>query len=922
VNRYVPRPGLLDTGQHRAAPPAVTRSGSAGLFFIPLFLLAVPLYSQTTGELTGVVSEESGRALVGASIAIESPALISPQKSQVSDQAGRFTFPALPIGAYQVTVELEGYASQQVEDVEVVVKKTTHLQVRLSPSTIRDQINVTSRTPVVDPNQTSLSQVFDLEYLETGTIGSINRDYLEVVKQSPGVVDSVLCADTIDPNVLGSMDNENLYVLDGANMTLPENMTWGKIVNFDAIEQISIETAGYRAEYGTTTGGMISVVTKSGGNSFAGTVDLRYRSSDWAENGEHFDRDREPTHYGIAAGTLGGPILADRLWFFLAADTRESTWTPDLALTTRKFEGYNFLGKLTWQPRPSWTFISQLITDPVTIHNYDASPWVEPEASQSWEQGGPLTRVNLDGVLSRNLLWNLGGSTFRGDIQILPESGDLETIGHYEFAPSGLYSINAAEHRTIDRSRDELSTNLSIAAGIDHFVKVGGSYAAESQTDEWRLVTGYQYQDWFGKPYGLLSVPPEGPYTLEGDHLGGFVQDTWRILPSLNLYLGMRWDGTTQVNNVGSRVADLSQWQPRLGLSWQITRDGKTVARASWGRFMQPNTLQLASLGRDWKQVSEFYYLSCSNFGLTREECRNRFGGRVEAGNRVIDTWIPDPGGLWDPNGFWLSDWHSGAQSGVEIIPGLDPMYSQQLVLGIEREFAQRSSVELSYIDKAAKDLFEDTCSGNLPEPFAGADCHGYTVANLPFLERTYQAWMLRVQSHAKSWLRLFGSYTWAKSLGNVESRGDGYDFDSYPDHWQNRYGYLGDDRRHRLRLNGYFLLPSQTAIAFGVAWMSEYPYTVVEPVFPYGDRFHEPRGSRRAAAVHWIDLQLSKSFSMGPTSLTLIGTILNVLGQEQVTRVCDGYYGCEIEGREYELDDPMFFMQPRHYELGVRMTF
>ena len=103
---------------------------------------------------------------------------------------------------------------------------------------------------------------------------------------------------------------------------------------------------------------------------------------------------------------------------------------------------------------------------------------------------------------------------------------------------------------------------------------------------------------------------------------------------------------------------------------------------------------------------------------------------------------------------------------------------------------------------------------------------------------------------------------------------------------------------------------------------MSEYPYTVVEPIFPWGNRFHEPRGNRRAGAISWIDLQLSKSFQLGPTSLILIGSIMNLLDDEQVTWVCDGYYGCYINDERYEIDEPMFYTQPRHYELGVRVKF
>ena len=103
---------------------------------------------------------------------------------------------------------------------------------------------------------------------------------------------------------------------------------------------------------------------------------------------------------------------------------------------------------------------------------------------------------------------------------------------------------------------------------------------------------------------------------------------------------------------------------------------------------------------------------------------------------------------------------------------------------------------------------------------------------------------------------------------------------------------------------------------------MSEYPYTVVEPIYPWGFQFHEPRGSRRAAPIHWINLQLSKAFHLGPTNLTLIGSVMNLLDDEQVTSVCEGYWGCTIDEEHYELDEPIFYMQPRHYEMGVRVEF
>lgn len=902
----------------------LTTGVSARLFVLTALLAALAntaLPAQTSGDLTGILSDGTDRSLPGALVTTSSPVLLRSRTDTITDRIGRFAFHGLPPGSYTVTAELEGFASQKVEGVEVRLKRTTELQIQLSPSKFQDEIGVVSRTPMVDPTQVSQGQVFDLEYLETAAIGISSRDYLGIIKQSPGVVDSVLCADTVDPNIFGSLDNENLYLLDGVSVTLPGNMTWGQMVNFDAIEQISLETAGYEAEYGATSGGIVSLVTKSGGDKFSGSLDIRYGSSDWSENGEHFDRDEEPTQRETVSFTLGGPLEVRKAWFFLAAQAVDSELTPDRSQSTWAFEGQNLLGKLTWQMSPSWSLVGQYTYDPATIHNYNASPFVEPEATDRWEQGGFLARAQVTGVLTRRLMWSLKASAYGPELGTQPESGDWETIGHFEFAPSGIRSANATWLYDVNRRRDAIHTDWLLMAGAAHTIKAGLEYAEESQHDEQYLATGYEYRDAFGKPYGLLHVPPEGPYTTTGKRVGAFAQDSWRILPRLNLYAGLRWDRTIQENNVGRQVSDLEKLQPRLGLTWQITSDGKTIARASWGRFMHPNSLQLASFDRAWRPVSQFYYLSCSTFEFTREECRQWHEGELSLGNHTVGRWIEDPGGL-DPAGFWLYDWYEGSRGGITVDPSLRPMSSEQLVLGVEREFAHRSSIELSYVDKAAVDIFEDTCSDNYPVQSEDARCETFIVANLPLLERTYEGWILKVESRASDWFRIVGSYTRAKSLGNVESGGVDDDFDLYPEHWENRYGYLSDDRRHRARLNGYFLLPRHTTIAFEAAWMSEFPYTVVEPIYPWGNRYHEPRGNRRAGQNSWLNLQLSKSFESGRARLTVIGTVLNLLDDEQVAAVCDGYWGCRIDDVDYELDEPIQYTQPRRYEFGVRVKF
>jgi hypothetical protein len=896
------------------------RFGSPALFAL---LLTLPLSAQTTGGLIGVVSDDKGEPLWGATVTIESPSLIGGPRSQWTDTSGRFAFTALAVGAYTVRAELNRYAPQQLTDVEVRLKRTTQLHAQLSPVTVEEQITVRAESLAVDPLQVSQGQVFDAEYLKLATIGVTVRDYLSVIKQSPGVVDSVLCSDDVDPSVFGSLENENLYIVDGANSTLPHSLTWGRLVTFDAIEQISLETAGYEAEYGGTTGGVISLVTKSGGNEFSGSLDFRNLSSDRYEDGDHFDPDKEPFRLQTLSATLGGPIRRDRLWFFTAIEATDSEVTPHLSESTRDFEGYSALGKLTWQATESWSLVGQFLDDPVTIHNVNAGPWVRSEATQRWDQGGPLVRADLKGVLTNRLTWNLRSSYYRADLDSSPESADYDTIGHYDCVPIDERHCRMTEVAYAsgvwdeDRGRNEAQTGFLLLASPKHSLKAGLGYAPDYRRLEYNPLTGYAYYSFLGNTEGLRYTPPGiHAFEFEGDHFSAFLQDSWRIRPRLTAKLGLRWDEAAQENDVGERVSDFSELQPRLGFAWQITGDGKSVARASWGRFMHPDSLRLGAFAQQHWLPPVFYYYPCSLSGVSREECQQEHGGMFTVGDYGVDTWIEDPEGL-DPAGFWLGDWYPSGY-GTQIAPGLKPMYAEQLVVGIEREVARRTAVEVSFVDKATRNIFEDTCSGNYPRPSEDAECFDYIIANLPGLRRDYRGWILRVHSQAKPWFHLIGSYTYSKSRGNVQAESlNTPGFDVYPEYWENSYGYLADDRRNRLRINGYFLLPWESTLALETAWMSEFPWTLFS-----GSSFTEPRGSRRTGKVYWLNLQLSKAISLGRTSFELIGTVNNVFDDEHVMAVCEWEGGCSFEEEEVEPGEPIAFTQPRSYEFGVRIEF
>jgi hypothetical protein len=129
-------------------------------------------------------------------------------------------------------------------------------------------------------------------------------------------------AGTTAPACAAAHHSDNRFLLDGLSTTDPATGTFGFGISRDAIEEVAVHTGGYEAEYGMGIGGVVNLVTRSGGNTFSGSLDVRYRDQRFIENGEHFDRDQQTSSSRAIAGALGGPLVRDRLWFFAAVENR------------------------------------------------------------------------------------------------------------------------------------------------------------------------------------------------------------------------------------------------------------------------------------------------------------------------------------------------------------------------------------------------------------------------------------------------------------------------------------------------------------------------------------------------------------------------------------------------------------------------
>ena len=905
------------------------RAWRISLLLIVVMAFAATAQAGTTGQLSGFVVDEEGSPLPGVSVSASSPTQIGGVLSTQTDTEGWFQYPRLSPGIFTVRLELEGFLTQDLTEVQVRLDRMTRVHVTMPLATFPDEIIVTETTPVVDPTQVSAGQTFTSDYIQEAALGMENRTYLGMLTQAAGVDRSW----TYGFRVLGSTPFDNNFLVDGMDTTDSgyQVPSFGSI-SIEAVDEVVLHTAGFEAEFGRATGGVVNLVTKSGGNRLRGSVDYRYSDSGFHSSGDHFDPEEQPTKTSDLNASLGGPFVRDRLWFFAALQNFNQDSTPTGAPATENWSEQNYLGKVTWQTTANWLLMGKLIFNPREWNNSGVNQFEAPEATWVERWDALSGQLDLSGVLTDQLLFGLRFSSLDTPYEFVPQDGDLTTIGHVNLDTGERYG-NADGQSYENTPRTEIDTDLSWF--LDHFggshdFKGGLKYTDSGVTNNHCFngsgrvcsggVEGYQFLDILEGPgdpipFSLWIQEAMGQQEFTGSILSAYLQDSWRIRPDLTLKLGARWDSSKQTNDAGEEIVDLSMLQPRIGLAWDITGNGRNLVRAFWGQFMHPSSLHIAGFAAQAQKPGESW-LSCTFFISSDPESCAAIAEAEGLGYRS------DPE-AWDPAGWFLDPGSIGRTEPNQIAEDLEPAYADELVLAYERELFRRTSLEVSYVKKNTKALFEDTCNGNVPVPTEGSDCSYFLVTNLPGLRNDYEALMLRFESRAHDRMHVIGSYVYSDSKGSVPGWDVTQAYDLYPWHFVNQYGYLPDHSRHRIKLNGYVNLPLDFSLAINSWWSSEFRWTPwgnrrVVPEMQYGRMAMEPRGSRSEPGVYQLDLQVGKGFQLGRTRLRLLGTVYNVLDSETASNVCRQVVGCG----EFELGDPIKWQIPRRYELGLRVEF
>jgi hypothetical protein len=668
-------------------------------WFIPLFLLIFTLSAHAqiiqTGTLNGTVQDKDKTALPGVTITITSPALIAPQMMMVSNERGFFRFPALPPGQYKVTFELAGFKTLVREGIRMTVGETTTLNIELEVTTLAESITVTGQSPTVDVQKTTLTVTYPKEFLTAvPTQRQLLVSFFSVV---PGVVSETYH---------GAATSDNAFMIDGVNISDP--LTGGLLVSygFDVMEELSVDTGALRAEYGNVRGAVINAITKSGGNDFHAQASYYFRNKSFqADNtagtplAGQFVGLKKEFDWDLNAG---GPLVKNKLWLFanmsyysLDQYVDGFPWDQAQTIPVDNWRYYPY-AKLSWQVDEKTKLVLSYNHQNIKRTNRDASRYRNVDTT--YFQNNPTNTFNLQVTrfFSGDFFVNAKLAYVTHELAFTPKN---DLIGFYDQV-TGFYSQSYGN--TSITKRPKAQFNLDGTYFVDnwmgqHEFKAGLEvwYGWEVAQNHYNIDPRYSLSNLIYLSSGVPSyILHRMDYTRKDNNImiGGFLQDSWRPTPRLTFNIGVRYDHQVGIvpaqgqdrtpvvyNNVTYDPRVMSQFtaltwdtvSPRLGASYALTADNKTVVKASFGRYYS-------------SAISNWFVGINPNGAISWRQALN-----------------PD----WTVKGTAYS---FSATAASTINPDLKVPYVDEVTLGIERELIKDGRLSLRYIRKWDRNQIDD----------------------------------------------------------------------------------------------------------------------------------------------------------------------------------------------------------------------
>ncbi len=911
------------------------RKFSALLIAIVLLVPLAFTQSRETGAIRGTTSDDQGNPLPGVSITLSGANLMG-QRTFVSDAAGEYRFPALPPGVYQVKAELQGFGTVIRENIRLSTTTTLAIDIQMKPASISEEVSVTAKAPTIDVKSTETASVT----LANEVLRNIpyNQFSADIVNLAPGVSDNVAYG--------ASMNTGIAYTMDGVNVADPAAGSSWVFSDPNIVEEAKVMGVGLPAEYGNFTGVIFNLVTKSGGNKVSGHFEFDFQGNSkgfwFTNNNKDYLADFPAFSSPFSKimdinGHLGGPIIKDKLWYYVGLQYYRSKDRPAGFPEDVDYKQPRAFVKLSSQLTPTLNMIGSLQIDTYNGVNRDGGPTVEPNATVKQKSPEAVGNFSLTKVLSSKTFFDLKAAFFSGKFDLDPTTG-LSEYMHFDYADNMQTDSSGYFYHA---KRTRLQANASLTHYVDNFItgshdfKFGAEFERSSVRDKYgytgeggALGDHVKYFDYYGYPY--MAYQYDGSDTdTRYTRLEVFAQDSWQINKRLSISAGLRFSQNWgQVKGVSGNVFKTDRLSPRIGFTFDLLGDKTTVLKGHYGQFTEAmltsyfDRMNPASAYSDYIQYSYNYETST-----------------------------------------WGEDYRISPESLYSMDPNIKHPYMTQWTLGLERELFKDTSLGITYINRRWHNVvgLVDT-NAEYNAITQSVDGYGdytiyertaetvgsphYVITNLdtayangyewiltnPY--RKYQGLEMVFNKRFSNRWQLLASYTLGKATGSTDN-GFGYDLgyggNVYdPNFWINADGHSTSDPTHMIKIQGSYVIPKvdlSVNVYFrgitGNSWTARYrteALTQGRVTF-----FLEPRGSNHYPMEKVLDLRLEKIFTIhGKYNLGILLDVFNVFNSNTVTS-WGTRWGYDWGANEYlstSNHELYGIMNPRQARLGIRLIF
>lgn len=681
---------------------------------VAVFAIAVGAGAQTrsvtSGSLSGTVVSQSGAPVGGANVrlsAVAGGAAIE----ESTDSRGAFRFNSLSPGIYRLTARKIGFREATLTSLRIISGQTAEVRIALNTSATQlSTVEVRTSSVTIDATTPELAHRISIDEAKQVPMG---RDAASLVELVPGAHRGFVWG--------GAGDAANNYLLDGIGVNHPgvggDFLTPG----IDWVESVEVRGLGAGAEYGSFQGGIISAVTKTGGNEFRGAVHLNYISPMLTStNIQPQEEGAEQTTRTELSGEIRGPIAKDRLFYFATTQLiRHDLQVPAIRGTTeitfrdekQEFGDLRGLAKLTFLPGLG-SRVDLLVggarseverADLNGIDAVEASRKVDERTmfyTLGWttEKPGSKLEARVGGFNSRESKLGYGGDAVPG-IQIF-------SVGRQ---PS--YQNSAFNERL---SPTSISGNVKwekqhpLAGGLNRFL-VGGEMTRGTWKNERTRNGGLTWRPYPNPTTGAFDPANAASWVEVASDWGGdihldsriqessvFVQNYFSPAPTLTFSPGIRfgkssgwltpWDGT----NPEFLAVSASALDPRMGIVWDLSGRNTFVLKTHWGRYHQGmNSLFFdRAAGGNVYTNERFYFLGPDLTSPTQTFTPAQRDAMLDTTNKSFAPRFAE-----------------SILNEAGRVENYRQPYINQLVLGLEKSLGTEWKAELSYTNRVNRDI-------------------------------------------------------------------------------------------------------------------------------------------------------------------------------------------------------------------------